>query len=236
MPGTGEGWLLLHGTPLTPAVWEPVAERLRRFGSVQAPDLSTAVDCPTGVSVQAALAARILEGLDPSPERLHVAGHSFGGQVAIEVALLAPPGLCGLTVVCSRDTPYPAFAPTAAGLRRGDPIDGEVALHRWFRPDELASASSLVDYARRCLRDADRATWARDLDAIAGYDRSGEVGRIAVPVTLVAAELDPVSTPAAMAALASRLPAARLRVLTGAAHLSPFARPERLVDLIRGGG
>jgi alpha-beta hydrolase superfamily lysophospholipase len=36
--------------------------------------------------------------------------------------------------------------------------------------------------------------WAAALEAIAGYDRSDRVAAIGVPVMLIAAELDPVST------------------------------------------
>jgi pimeloyl-ACP methyl ester carboxylesterase len=76
--------------------------------------------------------------------------------------------------------------------------------------------------------------WAAALEAIAGYDRSDRVAAIGVPVMLIAAELDPVSTPAAMSALASRLPQASLTVLPGAAHMSPFIDPAALARLIQG--
>jgi pimeloyl-ACP methyl ester carboxylesterase len=166
-------------------------------------------------------------------EPTHVVGHSFGGEVAIDLALAAPHLVTGLTLVCSRDTPFPPFAAAAAELRAGAPIDVERAMSRWFRPGELAAGGPLVDYARRQLRHADRPGYARALDAIATYDRSAVVSSIEVPVTLVAAELDAVSTPAAMADLASRLPRVRLHVLPGAAHLSPFLDAPALATLIR---
>jgi pimeloyl-ACP methyl ester carboxylesterase len=64
---------------------------------------------------------------------------------------------------------------------------------------------------------------------------AGSVAAISAPVTLIAAELDPVSTPAAMSALASRLPRASLTVLPGAAHMSPFTDPAALAALTLGG-
>jgi hypothetical protein len=36
MDGPGGRWLLLHGTPLTPQVWDGVAGHLRRYGPVGA--------------------------------------------------------------------------------------------------------------------------------------------------------------------------------------------------------
>ena len=58
---------------------------------------------------------------------------------------------------------------------------------------------------------------------------------LGVPVALIAAELDQVSTPAAMSALAGRLPRASLVILPVAAHMSPFTDPAALARLIRCG-
>jgi len=53
-----------------------------------------------------------------------------------------------------------------------------------------------------------------------------------VPAVLIAAELDQVSTPAAMSAMASRLPDATLQVLPGAAHMTPFTDPAALSQIV----
>lgn len=229
MSGPGERWLLLHGAPLTPQVWDRVAGYLRRSGPVWCPDVSPAAG---GRDTQAALAVRLVSALEQFPARLHVVGHSFGGQVAIDIALLAPQRVQTLTVVCSRDTPFPAFAAAAGRLRHGDPVDTGAVLGRWFTAPELAAGGPVVSYARQCVQHADRASWAAALDAIAGYDRADRVGSIGVPCTLIAAELDRVSTPAAMSALASRLPQATLHILAGAAHMTPFTDPARLGMLL----
>jgi pimeloyl-ACP methyl ester carboxylesterase len=224
-----EQWLLLHGTPLTARVWDGVAGYLRDHGPVWSPDVSPA---PGGRDAQAALAAHLVSALGQFPGRLHVVGHSFGGQVAIDVALLAPQRVQTLTLVCSRDTPFPPFAAAAARLRHGDPVDTGAVLGRWFTAPELAAAGPVVTYARQCLEHADRASWADALDAIARYDRADRVGSIGVPCTLIAAELDRVSTPAAMSDLASRLPHATVHILAGAAHMTPFTDPARLGMLL----
>ena len=229
MGGPGEGWLLLHGTPLTPRVWDGIARHLRVHGPVWCPDVSPAAGRG---DTQAALAAHLVSVLEQFPGRLHVAGHSFGGQVAIDVALLAPHRIRSLTLICSRDTPFPAFAATAVPLRHGDPVDTGAGLGRWFTEPELSTGGPVVTYARHCLQHADRASWAAALDAIAGYDRADRVGSIGVPATLIAAELDQVSTPAAMSALASRLPTATIHVLPGAAHMTPFSDPAQLGMLL----
>jgi len=229
MSGPEGRWLLLHGTPLTPQVWDGVAGYLRGYGPVCCPDVSPAAG---GRDTQAALAGHLASVLERFPERLHVVGHSFGGQVAIDFALLASQQVQTLTLICSRDTPFPAFAAAAARLRHGDPVDTDAALARWFTAAERTAGGPVITYARHCLQHADRASWAAALDAIACYDRADRIGSIGVPSTLIAAELDQVSTPAAMAALASRLPQATLHVLAGAAHMTPFTDPVRLSALL----
>jgi pimeloyl-ACP methyl ester carboxylesterase len=222
-------WLLLHGTPLTPQVWDGVAGHLREHGPVWSPDVSPAAGSQ---DTQATMAAHLVSALGQSPERVHVVGHSFGGQIAIDVALLAPQRVRTLTVICSRDTPFAPFAAAAARLRNGDPVDAAAALGRWFTAPELSASGPVVSYARQCLQQADRASWAAALDAIASYDRADRVGSIDIPCTLIAAELDQVSTPAAMSALSGRLPQATLRILAGAAHMTPFTDAARLSMLL----
>jgi pimeloyl-ACP methyl ester carboxylesterase len=223
-------WLLLHGTPLSPAVWDGVAAELRRRARVDCAE--TTLDA--GCSTTRALAERLVSGWLPAGERVHVAGHSFGGQVALDMALLAPERVASLVLVCSRDTPFPPFSAAADALRRGDPVDTEATLARWFRDDELEADGPVVRYARDRLDHADREEWALALSEIATFDRSGEVAGLDVPVTLIAAEHDPVSTPEAMADLAGRLPRATLHVHQGARHMTPYADPVGLAGLLRG--
>ena len=229
MGAPGDHWLLLHGTPLTPEVWDGVAACLAPSGPVTCPDITPAGE---DRDVPAALAVRVAAEVAELPGRLHVVGHSFGGQVALDLALLAPQRVATLTLVCSRDTPFPPFAAAAARLRDGSPVDTGAALGRWFTPAELDQGGPVVSYARRRLEQADRRSWAAALDAIARYDRADHTGSIQAPATLIAAELDQVSTPEAMSAMAGRLPRATLQVLPGAAHMSPFTDPAALAELI----
>ena len=223
-------WLLLHGTPLSPDVWHGVASELRRHGRVDCLDTRLGDACRTTRD----LAERMADEWLPPGQRVNVAGHSFGGQVALDIALLAPERVASVSLLCSRDTPFPAFAATAAALRSGDPVDAEAALARWFRDDEIAADGPVVRYARDRLRRADREEWALALDEIATYDRSALVARLDVPVTLIAAEQDPVSTPDVMADLAGRLPRATLHVQRGARHMTPYADPVALARLLDG--
>ena len=143
------------------------------------------------------IAAAIIADIPPGGP-VHLVGHSFGGQVALDIALAAPGLVASLCLICSRDTPFPPFSATAQQLRSGHQPDVSAAMNRWFRPTETVANGPVVRYARACLEQADPREWASALDAIAGFDRSQQVSSISAPCTLIAAEHDTVSTPAAM--------------------------------------
>lgn len=202
-------WLLLHGVPLTAAVWAPLVQRLSSAvtADILAPTLVAAQNSP---DVQSDLALRLINDLRQNPGPLHIVGYSFGGQVALEFALGAPELSSSLTLLCTRDTPFPPFTELSTAVR-ARPVDIEESLKRWFGPAELSDNGPAVRYARQ------------------SSDRSPT---IAAPTLVVAAENDGVSTVEAMSVMASRIPGAQMRVLPGAGHMSPFADPAALAQLL----
>jgi pimeloyl-ACP methyl ester carboxylesterase len=223
-----EMWLLLHGTPLTSEVWQGVRPTLETVHSVAAPQLPK----PSAtMGVQAEIAGRILGGVRHLARRFHVVGHSFGGQVALELVFAAPDRVASLTVLCSRASPFPSFSATAAALRDA-PVDADGSIGRWFLPDEIAANGPVVRYARQCLEHADRDVWSDELDAIATYDRRADLGSITVPTSIIAAEFDGVGTPVEMAAMASAIRGARFECVATASHMSQFIYPSALAERI----
>lgn len=154
-----------------------------------------------------------------------VVGHSLGGQRAMHYALEA--GASRLVLLCTRDRPFPAFREVARRVRESVAV--EETLTRWFRAGE---AGPVVEYARRCLMEADRERWAGELESIARFEF--DVSRLTMPVLVVAAQFDSVSTPEVMEAMAARMPRARFVLWEGAGHMSPFLDPRRLAELIAG--
>jgi pimeloyl-ACP methyl ester carboxylesterase len=224
----------LHGVPLTPSIWGTVAEDIH---SLEAPDLRREApsDAPelalSAGALQQEIARRLLRQFDGTGA-VDVIGHSYGGQVAIELALLLQERLRSLTLLCTRDTPFPAFAETAAAVRSRGVPDPREALARWFTVDELEQAPAVVDYAAECLRVADPSTYADALAAIASYRPTQSTSTISARVTVIAAGGDRVSPPDAMRAMAGRFPRAESIVVDGWAHMSPFAAPERLAAML----
>ena len=112
--GSGEAVLLIHGAhiadALQPLVAEPALERFQRIryhrrgvgGSTRPVDTE-----PTSVPEQAEDAVGLLDHL--GVDRAHVAGHSLGGAIALELAAQHPTRVASLVLL------EPAFPATPAG-------------------------------------------------------------------------------------------------------------------------
>ena len=207
-------------------MWSAVRRVLEQRGTVVTP--AVVADSP-GPNLQRHIASRIATQHADGP--WHVVGHSFGGQVALELALRRPDLVSALTLMCTRDTPYPRFAAASDDVAAGG-IDRNQSLRRWFSPGELADDSPAVRHARAALRDADLPSWAAALRAIATFDCSGETSSITCPTHVVAAERDTVSGPATMEAMHHRLAGSEFTVLGGAWHMSIFTDTDRLAGLL----
>ncbi|WP_238422923.1 alpha/beta fold hydrolase [Gordonia sp. 'Campus'] len=223
-------WLLLPGTPLTPSVWDGVRAELATHGEVVTPEINP----PAGdvdADLQLRLAADVVETA-ATDAPWHVVGHSFGGQVALEFALMRPDLVSHLTLLCTRDTPFPAFGAAAAAVNAGT-VDVDATLRRWFSSAEVLDDGPVVRYARHAVTTADKASWASALRAIASFDCSQRTASIACPVNVVAAEHDTVSDVDAMEAMHRRIPGSDFAVLDDAWHMSIFEDPVELARLLR---
>jgi 3-oxoadipate enol-lactonase len=215
-------WLLLHGTPLTPEIWDAVVPLLD--GAAVAPQVAGALS-------QAGIAADIARQTDLIPP-WHVVGHSFGGQVALELAIQRPDLVSELTLLCTRDTPYSPFAAAADDVAAGR-SDIDDTLRRWFSPAELDDDGAGVRSARNALATADLVAWATALRSIATFDCSAATPSIRCPAVIVAAEHDRVSDPMTMEAMHRRLLGSEFVVLRNAWHMSVFTDLHRLVDVLK---
>jgi pimeloyl-ACP methyl ester carboxylesterase len=92
--------------------------------------------------------------------------------------------------------------------------------------DGLPVAVALV---RESLMRQDAQGYARSCEALAAAE-SAALEDITVPVLLVTGDEDGVAPPAAVRAMAQRLPAARVVVLDRCGHWTPFERPAECVQ------
>ena len=101
--GTGAPVLLLHGSASAAVMWVPVIDGLKSRFRVIAPDLigyGRTNSWPDGHGFRVDDELRLVEPLlPPAPAAVHVVGHSYGGVVALHLALAGRVPIRSLTLI-----------------------------------------------------------------------------------------------------------------------------------------
>jgi 3-oxoadipate enol-lactonase len=248
--GSGRTVVLLHGFPLSRAMWQ---EQLAGIGAeyrVIAPDLRGHGDSPApeGVYTMDEMAGDVVELLDA----LHIGapvvlgGLSMGGYVAFALAARFPDRIRALMLLDTRanaDTPEAARereknaqAVLAAGSA-GQVV--EAMLPRLVSKHTREQSPDRVEFLRGVMERTPPEGIAGALRGMAiRRDRRAELAGISLP-TLVLAGADDVIAPVEEAkAMAAAIPNARLEVVPHAGHLAPYENPSAvnavLLDFLRG--
>jgi 3-oxoadipate enol-lactonase len=235
--GPGPVVVLLHGFPLSRAMWQ---EQFTAIGSVYrviAPDLRGHGDSPVpqGVYTMDAMADDVVELL----ETLEIAGPvvvgglSMGGYVALSLAARYPTRVRALLLMDTRagaDTPEAAEGreATAKSVLAADSVAAVVdaMLPRLFckmsleqRPERVEPMTAVMaKTAPQGIAGALRGMAARP-------DRRGDLPKIAVPTLVLVGEDDVITPPAEARAMAESIPNAQLAVIPQAGHMAPYENP-----------
>src|SRR6266704_1579356 len=128
------------------------------------------------------------------------AGVSLGGTVAYAIAPEPGPFLAAA-----------AIAPASAG--------------RWFAPGFTERDPGTAGRLLQTLADADDESYALACEALAGFDRRRDLGRMRIPFLLGPGEHDGVVPPARTRQDAAAMPGSQLEVFAGCGHLPPAEDP-----------
>ena len=232
--GTGEPVVWLHGfTQTRHSAPEFLASlsQTNRVLTLDLPGHGDAADVAADLSGSAPL---VLEAVEP--ESFHLAGYSFGGRVALHVALHSPKRVRRLVLVSA-----------TRGL-----VDPEERATRRRRDEELAdhllavgTETFLDEWLRQPLfsgsYDHDRVHRSRDAAGLAASLRLAgtgtqeflgpRLGELTMPVLLLVGELDEKFRREGEELLRG-LPDARLEVIPGAGHALPLEAPERCAEVV----
>lgn len=255
-PAEAPAVLLLHGLGATNASLLPLVVDLARDHHVIAPDFPGfgASQAPMWHYSAAELARWLGEftralGVD----RAHIVGNSLGGRVALEAALVAPPAVDRLVLLC----PSPAFLRFRqfVPLVRLLPPTGSVAFpalpHRlivagirsmFAEPDRLAPAwyDAAADEHRRVMADFRhrRAFWAA-LREIYLEPARGDHGfwerlpRLEAPALFVWGDRDRLVPSGFARHVSNAVPHSDSIVLEDCGHVPQFELPDQTFELIR---
>jgi pimeloyl-ACP methyl ester carboxylesterase len=189
---------------------------------------------PPGSAVEAAAFVRaLLEAL--GVDRYAVVGHSYGGAIALELALadagVARPSLTAVVLVASgarlRVHPMILERARAAAAGEGPPVDLRAAF--------LAETdATVVDRFEARTAEVPAVTTLVDWTATNAFDRIGALGAIRAPLVAVAGDRDVLTPPRYAQHFADHVGGARVVVVPGGGHMLPVEDAGAVVRALRG--
>lgn len=236
-PASGQTAVLLHGFPLNGSMWTAQSRHLAEGGfRVVVPDLRGHGRSPvgTGPATMEACARDVLQLADAvGAGRFWLGGFSMGGYVAFEICRLAPERLRGLLLSDTRAEPdteegRAARKELVQKLRQ----KGTVALEEAMGPRLV---SELTRRARQgvweMVQSMIHSTPVEGAIAslqgmMVRRDQRPLLAKIRVPTLIVVGAEDRITPPSDAVAMQRGIPGAQLRIVTGAAHMTPMEAPE----------
>jgi pimeloyl-ACP methyl ester carboxylesterase len=241
--GSGPAIVLLHAGIADRSMWaellEPLAAAGHRVVAFDLPGFGEAEPAPG----EQAPWLDVLSAMDAlSIERAALVGNSFGGAVALRVALVAPERVSALALISA---PGVEFEPSAqlraawdaeeAPLDRGDTEAAVAAVvEAWTLPDAPQELRGRVAAMQRRIFEVQ----AGITEPTEGPDPAEEhpelLAGLDIPVLVAAGEHDMPDFLDAAEQLAQTLPRAQRAVIAGAGHLAPLETPAVFRELLLG--
>lgn len=182
-----------------------------------------------------AMAERVLAS---APAHFSLLGHSMGARVALEIVRHAPERVLRLALVSTGvHLPTPEEPSKRHFLRDLGRAEGMTALVDAWLPPMVAPSrrndpSFLAPLRGMCI-DAGLPRFEAQIAALLGRPEvESLLPQLSCPVLVAVGEEDRWSPPAQHAAMAARIPGARLVVVEGAGHMLPVEAPGALNDAI----
>ncbi|HEY1866899.1 MAG TPA: alpha/beta hydrolase [Candidatus Cybelea sp.] len=239
----GAALVLIHGFPMTRAIWDAQVETLATRSRVLRPDLrgAGASSVPDGPYLMERLAADVAALLDSlGIERAAIAGHSMGGYVALSFARMFTERITRLALVASRlraDTPEEAAARYALADRveREASIEPaiEAYLPKLLASETIARRDEIVARAAAIARHNTPQGIAATLRGLAVRVSSEDVAEdLDIPVLVVAGGADRVVSLDEAQAMAARFPCGELAVCARSGHLPMLEEPAGVAEAL----
>lgn len=194
-------------------------------------DLGDAISAQVMLSPKPDLGDSVADILSRAPARFALVGTSYGGNLALEVALAAPQRVTALWLMgCNAAPAQPGGPDLAAALDASPDSVIERLSGMVVRKEDTAAAATFKAMAQRVGGPAGA---AQARAAATRPDASARLGMLTMPTLLVWGEEDALSPLAYGQALASGLPYARLEVIEQCGHLPTLEKPAECAALFR---
>lgn len=240
--GSGDAIVLLHGLGSCAQDWLLQMPVFTGKFHVIAPDLRGhgRTDRPQGRVRVSDLASDVVGLLDElNVRRVHVVGLSLGGCVAQQMALDCPARVRSLTLVNTfarfglggPRNALPLALRMAVLGSLGLPAQARFVARRLFPKPEQAP---LRQMAAERIAANDPVTYRRLLLAIRAFDVTRRLSEIVCPTLVIAGDRDTTVPLRAKQLLASRIPGARLELVSDSGHATPVDQPDVFNRLVMG--
>lgn len=227
----GPTLVLLHGAGGNEFSFEELQAALPGVPTV-APSLPGRCDVPGPPLLDMGESARWLGAwlTERGIERPVLCGHSAGGALALESAVLGTVvGLRGLILMCTggRLRVHPAIMGVMAmSARSGQAAPSPPGL---FTDAELGLRLAVARRGALTPPASTLADWRR----ASAFDRMDALSSLDCPTLVISGDHDALTPHKYSQYLADHIPGARLQTLVGAGHMLPVERPDELADRIR---
>jgi pimeloyl-ACP methyl ester carboxylesterase len=241
--GSGSPVLFIAGTMSDHATWDIVVPQLNGLRSIT-PDNrdignSSAAKRDYSVRDMAGDVLALMGHLEL--ERASIVGHSLGGKIAQEVALLAPARVDKLVLVCSsaqHDVQSRSVMELWISLREeiaDDLVFAEVICLCAMGPDPLARVS-LSDAAEMWLMKSGMqrgSAFIRNVEASLASDTLARLGDIQAPTLVVYSDADRIFSRKHGEQLVACIPGAQGALMEGCGHAPMADRPAEFARILR---
>jgi len=237
--GAGTPLFLFHSLLSDRASFDAIAPELSRSHRVIVPELPGFGGSKAVSGGLAAVADRMAEAVRDADagQQSIVLGNGYGGFVALQMAIRHP-DIASKLILADCGAAFSAIGRqafrnmAAASKAKGLAAITDVAMRRLFAPEFQAAHPDLMQGRREAFLKTDPEVLQAACAQLAELDLRPELSKVKVPVLVLVGEHDEATPPPMSHELAALLPNARLKILTGCAHVPQLQAPQAFLDAI----
>lgn len=237
--GQGQPLVLFHSLLADNSSFDPLAALLaatHRVIVLNLPGFGSSDAVAGGLEAIADRIGAALQQLQLDKAPIFI-GNGYGGFIALLTAIRFP-GLAQRLVLadCGAAFSEPGRAAfrgmSAAADQKGLAGVANIAMLRLFSAEFQQANPALIEVRKERFLQTDVQTFHAACAALAELDLRPLLAEVTVPVLVLVGEFDEATPPPMSRELAAGLPNARLKVLTGCAHVPQLQEPQRFYDEI----
>ena len=193
--------------------------------------LGDAIEPRVLLSPKLRLAESVTDLLARAPAQFVLVGSSYGGNLALELALAAPLRIRALWLMgCNPAAPRPGGPDLAAGLASSPDAAIDMLASLVVRKEATAATATFKAMARRLGAEAGA---AQARAAATRQEVASRLGQLAMPALVLWGEADLLAPVSVGRALADGLAGSQFRVIKDCGHLPALERPAECAALFR---